>query len=114
MTLGAVAVLLASLGAVPAFGVAPGEARRRAETLCQIRKDKFDLVLPQAMRENGIDLWLVLLREGHYDPLYEDLGRGYVMGTGYYAFADRGGERIERVVLGIVRRKVRSTLLREA
>lgn len=107
------AVLAAALGATPlralpvfgdapgSSGVAPGEARRRAETLCQIRKDKFDLVLPQAMRDNGIDLWLVVLREGHYDPLYEDLGRGYVMGTGYYAFSDRGGERIERVVLGI-------------
>ncbi len=96
--------LLLALGlALPAFAgdIPEGEARRRFERLCRIRQDKFDQVLPQALRENGVDMWIVVLREGAPDPLYEDLGRGYVMGTGYYVFADRGGERIERSVLGI-------------
>ncbi len=82
-------------------GLPAGEARRRFERLCRIRQEKFDLILPQALRENGVDMWIVVLREGQPDPLYEDLGRGYVMGTGYYVFSDRGGERIERAVLGI-------------
>jgi len=77
------------------------EARRRWERLCQIRKDKFDLVLPEAMRGNGIDMWIVMMKEGHYDPLYEDLGRGYPGRVGFYVFSDRGGDRIERVALGI-------------
>lgn len=67
----------------------------------QIRLDKFDLVLPQAMRDNGIDMWIVAMRESHYDPLYAELGRGYVSGTGYYIFTDRGGGRIERAALGV-------------
>lgn len=77
------------------------ETRRRWETMNQIRRDKFDLVLPEAMRENGIDMWITMIREGHYDPLYDDLGAGYASPTGYYVFSDRGGDRIERAALGI-------------
>jgi Xaa-Pro aminopeptidase len=76
------------------------ESRRRWERMCQIRAEKFDLVLPDAMRDNDIDLWITVMREGLHDPLYEALGRGYVGGWAYYVFADRGGERIERVVFG--------------
>ena len=66
----------------------------------QIRLDKFEQVLPQAMRDAGIDMWIVAVKENHCDPLWEDLGRGYVTGIGYYVFTDRGGERIERAALG--------------
>ena len=66
----AVCVLVAGAGLAQAQ-----EARRRWETLCQIRKDKFDLILPEAMRENGIDMWIVQLKEGHQEPLYEDMGQ---------------------------------------
>ena len=44
----------------------------------QIRLDKFEQVLPRAMRDNGIDMWIVAVKENHYDPLWNDLGRGYV------------------------------------
>jgi hypothetical protein len=40
--------------------VSAQEARRRWEQMCQIRKDKFDYILPQAMRENGIGMWIVI------------------------------------------------------
>lgn len=94
-------VLLPSLlGAAPA-SVEPGEARRRWERLCRIRKDKFDLVLPRAMRDTGMDMWIVMFKEGHYDPLYEDLGRGYPGRVAFYVFTDRGGDRIERAALGV-------------
>jgi hypothetical protein len=76
------------------------EARRRWEMERQIRLDKFEQVLPRAMRDNGIDMWIVAVKENHYDPLWKDLGRGYVTGIGYYVFTDRGGDRIERVALG--------------
>ncbi len=69
--------------------------------MCQIRNEKFDLILPDAMRENGIDMWIVMQKEGHYDPLYEDLGRGYTGSIGYYIFTDRGGDRVERVAAGV-------------
>ena len=77
------------------------EAHRRWRKMNQIRNDKFDLVLPEVMRENDIDMWIVMCREGRFDPLYPDLGEGYVSSTGYYIFTDRGGDRIERAVLGI-------------
>jgi Xaa-Pro aminopeptidase len=83
---------------------APGlfaqEARRRWEMERQIRLDKFEQVLPRAMRDHGIDMWIVAVKENHYDPLWRDLGRGYISGIGYYVFADRGGDRIERLALG--------------
>jgi Xaa-Pro aminopeptidase len=76
------------------------EARRRWELQRQIRLDKFEQVLPQAMRAHGNDMWIVAVKENHTDTLWDDLGRGYVSGLGYYVFTDRGGERIERAALG--------------
>lgn len=76
------------------------EARRRYERLCQIRHEKFDRILPEAMRENGIDMWIIVMREGLLDPLWQDLGGGYVGGWAYWIFSDRGNDRIERAVLG--------------
>ena len=85
--------------AVPEAGAQ--EARRRWERMCQIRQEKFDRILPEAMRENDIDMWITLIKEGNFGPLYEDLGRGYAGNIGYYIFTDRGGERIERVAVGV-------------
>lgn len=91
------AVLLPLLSPGPA---ASQEARRRYERACQIRHEKFDRILPEAMRENGVDMWIVVMREGLLDPLWQDLGGGYVGGWAYWVFTDRGAPRIERVVLG--------------
>jgi Xaa-Pro aminopeptidase len=92
---------LAALALIVAVSPAGAqEARRRWEMQRQIRLDKFEQVLPQAMRAHGIDMWIVAVKENHTDPLWEDLGRGYVSGVGYYVFTDRGGDRIERAALG--------------
>ena len=80
---------------------AKGEAQTRWELMNQIRRDKFDLVLPEVMRENGIEMWITVNREGLEDPLTPDFGRGYVGRYGYYIFTDRGGHRIERAILGV-------------
>jgi Xaa-Pro aminopeptidase len=94
-------VIFALLCAVLMAGPAEAqEARRRWEMQRQIRLDKFDHVLPLAMRTHGIDMWIVAVKENHYDPLWNDLGRGYISGVGYYVFTDRGGDRIERAALG--------------
>lgn len=77
------------------------EAKRRWRMLNQVRNDKFDLVLPEVMRENKIDMWIITNREGNFDPLYTDMGEGYVGSTGYYIFTDTNNDRIERAVLGI-------------
>ncbi|MHA1199052.1 MAG: M24 family metallopeptidase [Candidatus Heimdallarchaeaceae archaeon] len=72
------------------------DARTRWETLNQIRKEKFDIILPIAMRENSIEMWIHVMREGNPDPLNIDLGGD----SGYFIFTDRGSDRIERAVLG--------------
>lgn len=77
------------------------EAHRRWRKMNRIRADKFDLVLPEVMRENQIDMWIITNREGNYDPLYQDMGGGYTSTNGYYVFTDRGGDRIERASLGM-------------
>lgn len=76
-------------------------ARMRWEMKNQIRQDKFDLILPEVMRENNIDMWITMMKEGNYGPLYEDFGRGYISDKGFYIFTDRGGHRIERAALGV-------------
>ncbi len=91
-------LLALCLATAVAYG---GEAQQRWELMNQIRQDKFDLVLPEVMRENGIDMWITVIREGYNDPLTEDFGKGYVGDYGYYIFTDRGGDRIERAALGI-------------
>ena len=55
-----------------------------------IRREKFDVVLPQAMRDNEIDLWIHVAQE--WDLV--NLGTP----AGYAVFADRGGDRVERVL----------------
>jgi len=65
-----------------------------AELMHLIRSEKFDLILPQAMRDNGIDMWIHVKRGE--DPLNFELGRN----SGVFIFTDRGGSRIERAILG--------------
>ncbi len=71
-------------------------ARNQWETLNLIRQEKFDIILPIAMRENNIDMWIHCMREGNPDPLAIDLGGE----KGYFVFTDRGEDRIERAVFG--------------
>ena len=93
-------LLVALVSATAPVQLGAQEARRRWEMQRQIRLDKFEQVLPVAMRAQGIDMWIVMVKENHEDPLWNDLGRGYVSGVGYYVFTDRGGERVERAALG--------------
>ncbi len=104
-----IAVVCLCLSAWNVLPVAAQEARRRWETERQIRLDKFEQVLPRAMRDNGIDMWIVAVKENHEEPLWNDLGRGYVSGIGYYVFTDRGvaAHRTGRArTIGLPRRTV--------
>jgi len=63
----------------------------------QIRRDKFDIILPQIMRERNIDMWIHVMRVANPDSFgAEELGST----SGVFVFTDRGGDRIERAVLG--------------
>jgi len=85
------------LSSVP--GAFSQEAKLRWEMKNQIRRDKFDIILPRAMRENGIDMWIIVQKEGHLDPLYLELGQGYVTApVGLIILTDLGKDRVERAV----------------
>ena len=63
----------------------------------QIRREKFDMVLPDAMRKNEVDMWIHVMRLAIPDDFgTEELGST----SGVFVFTDRGGDRIERAILG--------------
>lgn len=82
----------------------PAEAQRRTTRPSpyvaennQIRRDKFDTLLPQIMRERGVDMWIHVVREAIPDSFgAHELGST----SGVFVFTDRGGARIERAILG--------------
>ncbi len=80
-------------GAVSAHEIS---AKASAEIMHLIRSEKFDLILPGAMRDNGVDMWIHATRVGNADPMSIYFGPV----DGYIIFTDRGGDRIERAVLG--------------
>ena len=65
------------------------------EALRLMRNDKLDLVLPGAMRDNNVDMWIHVTRNGDPDPPIYEFGST----SGYLIFTDLG-DRIERAVLG--------------
>jgi len=80
------------------FNAKAEEARYRYEMLNLIRRDKFDFIMPGAMRDNGIDMWIHVIKRGDPDPFGLDLGAN----MGYFVFTDRGGNRIERALFGVI------------
>ncbi len=84
------------------------EFRSRWERLDLIRREKFDFSLPRALRDNGVSMWIHVMKHGNPDALAKDLGAGVDVlaphpshgSSCYFVFTDRGGERIERAVLG--------------
>ncbi len=80
------------------------------DPLNQIRREEFDLLLPQAMRKNTIDMWIHVLRKSNPDPLADVFGST----SGIYIFTDRGGDRIERAVLGLRWRGTDSDAIEES
>ena len=63
----------------------------------RIRREKFDVVVPEVMRKHGVDMWIHVMRETIPDPFgAEELGST----SGVFVFTDRGGDRIERAILG--------------
>ena len=59
-----------------------------------VRHSKFDEVLPRVMRDNGIGMWIHVMRPWTPDPLRFELGSN----AGIFIFTDLGKGRIERAV----------------
>ena len=80
------------------------ESKQNYEIMRLIRHEKMDLILPGALRDNNVDMWIHVVQSGNMDPLALDLGGWFEYRAwepfGYYIFTDRGGDRIERIILG--------------
>ncbi len=80
------------------YGV-PGSAEQFRLKAAMVRQKLDTAVLP-AMRLHGIDMWIVLDRENHLDPLHDELGGGYAGVRGAFIFYDNGGVKPEKIYLG--------------
>jgi methionine aminopeptidase len=67
-----------------------------AETLHTIRKEKLDLVLPTAMRDNNVDMWIHVARKGNPDPMAPHFGSA----NGILIFTQSSDGRVERALFG--------------
>ena len=65
------------------------------EALRELRRTKLDLILPGAMRDNNVTMWIHVTREGDPDPMAPQFGSTY----GYLVFTDLK-DRIERASFG--------------
>jgi Xaa-Pro dipeptidase len=84
-----------SAGSITARQIDTHTSTTGGEALREIRNNKLDLILPGAMRDNKVDMWIHVTREGDPDPLALQFGSTY----GYLVFTDRGN-RIERAAFG--------------
>ena len=72
----------------------PDEYKPDPQSVLQlIRKEKIKHVLPLAMRNNNVDMWIHVTRAGDPDPLEYEFGST----SGYLIFTDVG-DRIEKAV----------------
>ena len=70
-------------------------AKHGQEILRLIRNEKLDLILPGAMHDNNVDMWIHVTRNGDRDPMFCEFGST----SGYLIFTDLG-DRIERAAFG--------------
>ena len=68
-----------------------------ATAVADRRSERIDAFLLESMRAGDIDAWVLLTREGNFDPLSEDFG--FHLGRGALVFWDQGGERVTRWAL---------------
>ncbi|HEY3383643.1 MAG TPA: M24 family metallopeptidase [Vicinamibacterales bacterium] len=66
-------------------------------------KNRLEKILPELMRQEGFDMWLVICRENNEDPVFSSLvpfNNLYASRTTMLVFFDRGVEGVERLTVG--------------
>src|SRR5215470_7047386 len=64
-------------------------------------KKRLDTMLLPMMRQQKIDMWIVVNEEFHADPVTEYIAPPlpYVGRRDFFIFADRGGNKLDRIAL---------------
>ncbi|HUG42445.1 MAG TPA: M24 family metallopeptidase [Longimicrobiales bacterium] len=100
------AVLATSTAPAPAAAQARplGTLREQAELRQEWLALRLERVLPRLMREQGVDMWIVAVREYNEDPVFFSLVSPTTMAARrrtIYVFHDRGAELgVERIAIG--------------
>lgn len=96
--------LLALVAPLPAQERPLGTLRQQAEVRQEWLRLRLERVLPRLMREHGVGMWIVPMREYNEDPVFHSLVSPTTLAARrrtIYAFCDRGPERgVERVAIG--------------
>lgn len=81
-----------------------GTLREQAHIRQQWLRERLETVLPRLMREHGVHLWVVAMREYNEDPVFKALVSPttfFARRRTIYVFFDRGPELgVERIALG--------------
>ncbi len=75
-------------------------SQERYEIKKAVVAEKLATSLLPAMRNHGIDMWLVLDRENNPEPLHGDLGGGFSGVRAAFIFFDSGGDTLEKIYYG--------------
>jgi len=86
-------------------GSAPGDygipgSKERFEIHRDMVAEKLSQALLPAMRNHGVDMWIVLDRENNSEPLHEELGGGFSGVRAAFIFFDNGGDQPEKIYYG--------------
>src|SRR5688500_11838481 len=81
-----------------------GTLREQAELRQEWLRIRLERVLPRLMREHGVSMWIMPMREDNEDPVFRALVSPTTMAARrrtIYVFCDRGpGRDIERIAIG--------------
>jgi hypothetical protein len=102
--------LFLALAAAPAGAQEPspvrpfGTLREQAQTRQEWLRLRLERVLPRVMREQGVQMWIVPVREYNEDPVFWSLVSPTTMAARrrtIYVFCDRGAQAgVERIAIG--------------
>lgn len=97
--------LFAAVSATPALGQERpfGTLRDQADVRQKWLAERLENVLPRLMREHGVQMWIVPVREYNEDPVFFSLVSPTTMAARrrtIYVFFDRGETGVERVAIG--------------
>jgi Xaa-Pro aminopeptidase len=100
----AAVVALALAATAPAAAQQPlGTLRAQAALRQEWLRLRLERVLPRLMREHGVDMWIVPVREYNEDPVFFALVSPTTLAARrrtIYVFHDRGAAGVERVAIG--------------
>lgn len=93
-------LMLACVGSAAAVEIDVPDSKARFELQRKIVADKLQRSLLPAMRNHGIDMWIVLDRENNPDPLHAELGGGFSGVRAAFVFFDNGSDTVEKIYAG--------------